>query len=402
MQSALKKAGGRGSAGRGHGYLRDGLVIAEVGLAFVLLIGAGLLLRAFVNLQHTPTGMAAENVLTMHLTIAPQDYKEPGSAARYYRSIADRIRRIPGVKAAGFIQFLPLQDWGWNGNFTIDGHPPLSASRQPLAELRYVTPDYFAAMGIPLIKGRDLSDRDTPDTPPVCLINETLARHYFPNEDPIGKHTDRGTVVGIVGNVRQVGVGQPPAAEFYFPISQQPVYGAALVVRAQMPPEAIVASVRAAVHDVNPNQALFIVKSMQHVISDSLSSMNLYAWLLGLFAALALILAIAGIYGVISYAVTARTQEFGIRLALGADPAQVLGLVLRHGFLLVTAGLVAGAAGALALTGLLKSLLFGITATDPATFAVVAAVLTLVALIACLVPALRATKVDPVIALRYE
>jgi len=403
VQKSLKEAGGRASVGRAHGRFRDALVVAEVGLAFVLLIGAGLLLRAFINLESTPTGIQAENVLTMHLTISQSEYSAPGAAARYYKSIEDRIRQIPAVSAAGFIQFLPLQDWGRNGGFVILDRPAPSPSHMPLVELRFVTPGYFEAMGIPILKGRNLNDHDTADAGQyVCLINDALARKYFPNEDPLGKGTNRGTIVGVVGNVRQTGLARPPEPEIYFAVSQHPQYGGTLVVSAAMAPETMVSAVRAAVREVNPNQALFAVKPMQRVISDSLASLNLYMWLLGLFAALALILAVAGIYGVISYAVTARTQEFGIRVALGADSSKVLGLVLRHGAVLVAFGLMLGVVGALALTGLLKRMLFGVTPSDPATFVAVGGLLAVVALIACLVPALRATKVDPVIALRCE
>jgi putative ABC transport system permease protein len=396
VQKGLKESGGHGSSGRGR--FRDGLVVAEVALAFVLLTGAGLLLRAFLHLQNTPTGLVSENVLTLHLSAAGD--------ARHYYQIEERVRRIPGVRAAGFIQYLPLQNAGWDAYFSVEGRPPEIRSRQPMAELRYVTPGYFRAFGIPLRKGRSLTDYDNSEAMRVVLINEALARQYFPNEDPVGKRTNRGTIVGVVGDVRQFGLDRPAAPEIYYPIaqnySQRSEYGMSLVVSGQVAPEALVSAIRAAIHEVNPNQAVFDIKTMQRVIADSLSNLNLYLWLIGLFAGLALLLAVAGVYGVISYAVTSRTHEFGIRVALGADTGRVLRLVLGHGAWLVGLGLALGVGGALALTRLLRTLLFGVTPTDPATFTAMAALLAVVAMLACLAPAYRATKVDPAIALRHE
>jgi len=268
--------------------------------------------------------------------------------------------------------------------------------------LRYVTPGYFPALGIALRRGRWFDDRDQPGTPNVALINESVARRYFPNEDPIGKSTNRGIIVGVVSDVHQVGLDQPVASEFYFPLAQQPVYGVSLVVSTLLPAEGMTPAVLDAIRKENPNQAVFNVKTMERVVSDSLSNLNLYLWLLGLFAALALVLSVAGIYGVISYAVTQRTREFGIRVALGARSGNVIGMVLGHGSLLIALGLAAGVGGALGLTRLLRTQLAGVTATDPATFAVVAILLGVVAMAACAVPARRALRVDPIVALRQE
>jgi putative ABC transport system permease protein len=402
VQNGLKEGSGRGSAGRGSSRIRDGLVVAEIALAFVLLMGAGLMLRAFLSLQSTQTGLHAENVVALRMSISESEYGAPGASGRYYQAIEDRVTQIPGVSAAGFIQLLPLQDWGWNGNFSIDGRPHEVAAREPLAEFRYITPGYFHALGIPILKGRDLTTHDNLEGPPVAVINDAFARQYFPGEDPVGKHTTRGTIVGVVGDVRQIGLDRPSAPEFYFPLAQDSILGVSLVVRGQIPPETLVSGIRDAIRQINPNQAVFGIKTMQRVVADSLADRNLYLWLLGLFAGLALALAVAGIYGVISYAVTARTQEFGIRLALGADAGRVLGLVLWHGVALVGLGLALGVAGAFGLTRLLKSLLVGVTPTDPATFAVVGVLLPAVALMACLIPARRAMRVDPIVALRYE
>jgi predicted permease len=397
IQTGLKQRRGR---------VRDGLVVAEIALAFVLLMGAGLLLRTFLHLQNIPTGIVANNVLTLHMTVWRPQLEIPGAYGRYVHQIEERVGQIPGVRAAGFIQFLPLQNSGWFGGFTILGRAPETDARMPRAELRYVSPGYFQALGIPIRRGRAFSDRDTNDAPRVILVNETLARRYFSNEDPVGQRTDRGIIVGVVGDVRQAGLDRPPAPEIYYTFAQNTAAssdpGVTLVVSSTIPPEALVSAVRAAIREVNPNQVIFNIKPMQRVIADSLADLNLYVWLIGLFAALALTLAAAGIYGVISYSVTKRTQEFGIRLALGADAKRLLRLVLSHGAGLAGLGLVVGAAGAFALTRLLKSLLVGVTPTDPATFAAVGILLAAVALIACLIPARRAMRVDPIVALRYE
>ena len=392
--SGMKEASGMS---RGRGRLRDGLVVAEIALAFVLLIGAGLLLRTFVRLQTTPTGLVAENVLTLHVS--------GHTTASRYHELEQQITQIPGVVAAGFIQFLPLQDWNWTSHFTIDGRPPETPAGQPVAELRYVTPGYFRAMGIPLRKGRGLTDHDTSDAPPVILINEALARRFFPNEDPIGRHTDRGTIAGVVGDVRQIGLGHAPAPEIYYPVAQnvaQTDSGLSLVVSAKLPPEKLVSAVRAAIHQVEPTQVVFNIKTMKRVIADSLSDVYLYLWLIGLFAALALVLAMAGIYGVVSYTASQRTHEMGIRVALGAAAADLFRMVLRRTLVLAGAGVMLGIAGALAVTRVLAKFLFDVKPTDPATFAAVAVLLGCVAILAGLIPARRASRVDAMEALRYE
>jgi predicted permease len=385
------KPGERGSAARGR--LRDGLVVAEVALAFVLLAGAGLLLRTFLNLQSTPTGLQAENVLTLHMVVAGADES---------RALEERVSQIPGVRAAGFISLLPLQNSNWNGRFTVTGRPGEGG-----AEFRYVTPGYFRTMGIPLLRGRGLSDRDTSAAPKVLLINEAFARQYFPNEDPVGQVlTGRGTIVGVVGDVRQARLDRPAVAEIYYPVAQNFAQirslGSTMLVSGHLPPESLVSAVRRAIREVNPKQAVFRVQTMEGVIADSLATQRLYLWLLGLFAALGTLLAAAGIYGVIAYLVTLRTQEFGIRMALGADAGRVLRLVMGRGGLLVSLGLAIGLGGAAALTRFLKTVLYGVTPTDPLTFGAMALLLAAAALSACLVPARRAARVDPAVALRSE
>jgi putative ABC transport system permease protein len=406
LQSAGSRSVGSGSAGWSGRRLRDGLVVAEIALSFVLLVSAGLLLRAFLRLQETPAGLVANNVLAARMTLLLRDYSAPGSYGRYVQELEDRLRRIPGVRAAGFIQYLPLQNWGWNAFFSIAGRPPQPQGQGPQSELRYVSPGYFDALRIPIRSGRLFTDRDTSDAPRVILINEALARRYFPNEDPLGRRTDRGIIVGVVGDVRTSRLDRPASPEIYYSFAQNTAAtsdaGVSLVVGTQSRPEALAKAVRDAIHQVNPHQVIYDVKTMERVIADSLADMSLYVWLIGLFAGLAVLLALSGVYGVVSYMVTARTREFGLRLALGAEEAQILRLVLGHGVWLVACGVLLGAAGTLAVARLLASLLRGVTSTDPATLAAAGVLLAAVSLAACLGPARRAMRVDPNIALKYE
>jgi putative ABC transport system permease protein len=406
VQSGLKEGRKRGSAGRGEGLLRDGLVVAEIALSFVLLMGAGLLLRTFLYLERTDPGMVTSNVLTLDMLLPPVRYPTSAAAARYYREMEDRVLRIPGVRSAGFINMLPLESWGSNSTFNIEGNAPRPPGHQPLAEFRFVSPGYFRTLGIPIRRGHDFSDRDH-----EVMINDAFARQYFPNENPAGKHVQvlahqPVTIAGVVGDVRQEGLDRPPAPEIYFPLEQCPfpvwLSAPAMVVSANIRGENLVSAVRAAIRGIDPTQVIFNVKTMDRVIADSLSDHSLYVWLIGLFAGLALILAAAGIYGVISYAVTARTHEFGIRLALGAAQGRILRQVLGHGAALAGLGLGFGIAGAFALTRLLARLLVGVTPNDPATFAAAGLLLAAVALAACMIPARRAMRVDPMVALRQE
>ncbi len=385
-------------------WLRDGLVIAEIALSFVLLVSAGLVLQAFLALQNTPAGLVSENVLTLQMTIILKDYSAPGSYGRYLHTLAERIKTVPGVRAAGFIQYLPLQNWGWSAFFSIAGRPQ-PAGRPREAELRYVSPDYFRTLGIPLRRGRFFTEADTSSSPLVIVVNEALARKYFGSDDPVGQRTDRGTIIGVVGDVRSSQLDRPAAPEIYYTFAQNTAAtsdaGVSLVVSALARPETLVRSVRDAIQQVNPLQVIFGVKTMDRVIAESFADVNLYLWLIGLFALIALVLAMAGVYGVISYVVSARTREFGIRLALGAPETHLLRLVLGRGSGLAIIGIVLGVGGSLA-AGRLLSVLRGVKPPDSATLAIVGLLLALVAVAACLVPAKRAMQVDPNVALRYE
>ena len=368
--------------------LRDTLVVVEIGLAFVLLVGAGLLLRTFLNLQRTNPGFQPENVLTLHVVL---------SGVRESMAIEERVAQIPGVRAAGLISLLPLQDSGWNAGFTIAGRREIHET-----ELRFVTPGYFRAMGIPLRRGREFSRHDLA-VPGSVLINEALARLYFAGEDPLGRPTDRGTIIGVVGDVRQTELSVAAKPEMYFAgFGQIRRLGSTLVVRGNGPPERLVGAIRAAIGEVSPGQALFRVATMEAVIGESVANQRLYAWLVGLFATMGALLAIAGVYGVIAYLVTVRTREFGIRMALGADTGRMVRLVMSRGAWLTALGLAIGMGGAVALTRVLRGVLYGVAATDSVTFGAVAALLAGAALCACLGPARRAARVDPAVALRCE
>jgi predicted permease len=400
------REGGRGGSAR-NTVFRSALVVTEFALALVLLTGAGLLMRSFLALSATKSGLQPEGVLTMSVSVPEEKYPKGSMWRQFYEPALDRIRALPGVQSAGMIQLLPLQNSGWNGDFTIDGRPPEQPGRKPTAEYREISPGYFQTMGIPILKGRDLSIEDSADAPHVVLINDTLAKRYFPGEDPIGRRIEWDgwrTITGVAGDVRQAGLNTLPLPELYFPAAQPPgsISGMTLVIRTRVLPSSVTHAAESAVRSVDSGQPVFGVKTMESVIDDSLSSQRLYLWLLTIFAGMALILASAGIYGVMSYLVTQRTREFGVRMALGANAGEILRTVMRQAVKLVAIGAGVGLAAAFLLTRLLTRFLYGVNPVDPATFAAVLALLATVALLASYLPARRATKVDPMVALRYE
>ncbi len=394
VQAVTKDSGGHATMGRTYGRIRDGLVVVEVALAFVLALGAAIVMREIIRLQHVETGMAIENVLALHLT--------PRAPASDYYAIEQRVAQLPGVQAAGFTQLVPLQNWGWDAAFQIRGRP---SEEWLTTGLRYVTPGYFRALGIPLLRGRALTEGDRADAPRVILVNDAFARRYFPGEEAVGRELNRGTIVGVVGDVRQAGLDRPAEPELYYPAAQNVAMasdiGMSLIVRTSAAPERVTETIRAAVRDLNPRLAIFNVKTMEQVVADSLWELNLYRWLIGLFAALAVVLAAIGLYGVISYNVTSRTREFAVRLALGSDPMGLARIVLTHGAWLTSAGLAAGVLGALAVRPVLATLSAGLGG-DAATYAAIAALLLAIALAACILPAIRVARVNPAAALRHD
>ena len=413
-QAALQESGGHNTMGRGARRLRDALVIAEVALAFALAVGASLLVRELIRLRGVDAGMDTSHVVTFHVGERPAWWGSNNGAAaaaaagREFYEIARRVSALPGVTAAGFIELLPLQNWGWTANtdsFRVRGSPV--PPPPPFGvELRYVTPGYFQALGISIRRGWGFTDRDTADQPHVILINETLARMYFGDRDPIGADTTRGTIVGVVGDVRQVNLDRSALPEIYYPVAQNYSQvldlGMTLVVRAAGAPDSLIAPVRALIRNVNPNQAVFNVKTMDEVVADSLADFRLYLWLMTAFAGLALALALVGTYGVLAYVTTSRMREFAVRVALGASGARLTGLVVRQGATLVGAGLVGGVAAALGATPVLSGLPVNIRPPDAVTLGMVALTVGLVAMGVCMLPASRAASADPMRALREE
>jgi len=398
VTGTIKGGAGLGGSSGFFRRFRDVLAATEVALAFVLVIGAGLLVREFLRLRSTDPGLVVRNVLTMHLM--------PNMGAPEIANLVPQIEALPGVRAAAFAQMLPMQSWGWTATFSIVGRPPYAPSDRPVIELRYITPRYFEALAIPIKKGRAFTDADTATAQRVIIVNETLARRYFGNTDPVGQLTDRGLVVGVAGDVRQAGLERATLPDVYYPIAQNMSQlrdlGMTLIISTRVPPAALGGPARDVIQRAYPHLAVFGVKTMEEVMADSLAETTLYTWLVGSFAVLALVLACAGIYGVMSYSVASRTREFGIRLALGQERASVQRLVLTHAAIVAAIGLAAGLGGAIAGARFLESFIVGASRLQIGLVLVAGILLASIALIASLVPARRAARVDPIVALREE
>jgi len=405
------KEGGRSGAGGGRHRLRSLLVVAEIALSLVLLVGAGLMMRSFMSLQHVNAGFNPDGVLTAYIALPGAKYRPAEKRAAFFTQLLERVRGISGVQSAGTNSGLPLGGNNWGRSLTVEGFPVLSVGEAPAINHCVISPDYFAAMGIPILKGRDFDERDTREAQKVTIIDERLAREYWSNEDPIGKRIRFGppednepwhTIVGVVREVKHDRLDASTRMSVYLPFAQMPIGGSSLAIRSAGRPENITGAVRAQLRELDPDLPLTQVRPMTEVVARSVWQPRLYTALFAVFAAVALILATVGIYGVMSYAVTQRTREIGLRMALGAERKDVLKLVVGHGVVITAIGIGAGLAAAVGLTRLMSSLLFGVTTTDPITFAAVSVVLAGVALGACFVPAMRAAKVDPMVALRYE
>jgi len=404
------KEGGRGSAaGPLHNRLRSLLVVSEVALSLVLLAGAGLMIRSFIRLENVSLGFNPDHVLTLELSLPESKYREGEQRKAKIQQIIDRFDVLPGVKSAAATTLLPLAGNNFNSAIEIEGEEINVAGHSPSTEVRAVTPQYFMTMGIPLERGRLITSQDTSTSPPVLLINQTLARRWLPHEDPIGRHAAlgwngfAGQIVGVVADTKEFGVDAEVREEVYIPYSQAPFWPTmALALRTASDPASLANAARAAILQVDPDQPVSKVRTMEQVVSASISQPHFRTLLLGLFAGLALLLAAIGIYSVVSYSVAQRTHEIGIRIAIGAGQGDVLKLVVGQSMLLVLAGVVSGTIAALALTRLVSSWLYEVRSTDPGTLVGVALLLVFVALLAAYIPARRAIRVDPMVALRHE
>lgn len=411
LNETLKESG-NASGGLRSRHLRSVLVITEVALSFILLICAGLMIRSFVKLLAVNTGFDQRQVLTLDLYLSPLKYAD-NQVGAFFTQALDKIKNLPGVTAVGFTSNLPLGGSDRSGSFYIEGQPAPVAGNIPKAHMRFASPDYFRALGIPIKAGRSFTDQDDEKAVPVAVISETMAKRYWPNEDPLGKRirvfTPPGvpeapwlTIVGVAGDVTHSALSAQPFAELYQNYAQSPLRLMTFVVHTNTEPLSLAPAVKSAVAELDRDQPFYNIKSMDQVVADSASLSRFAMVLLGIFAAVALVLAAVGIYGVMSYSVSQRTHEIGIRMALGASPPKILKLVVEQGMKLVLIGELIGLVAAFALTRVLTGFLYGVGSADPVTFAGVMLLLFAVALAACYFPARRATRVDPLNALRYE
>jgi putative ABC transport system permease protein len=408
LASALRE-GGRGNAlGFRRNRLRSALVVGEVALALVLLSGAGLLMRSFYQLQSIEPGFDSRGVLTFRTNLPGSKYKTDEQQAAFYTRALDRIRALPGVSVAGGAQIFPLAGDDYILSFVQIGKPPVPVGNQPSAAYYAATPGYFSALRIPIKRGRDFDERDTSSAPPVAIISEGMARQFYANEDPIGQHIQVGNgskaaeIVGIAGDVRDQTLEVKGRATVYEPAAQVPFGSMYFAVRTKNEPEILISGIRNAIHSLDPELPVDAIGTVDALVSTSLSQRRFAMVLMAVFASLALVLAMVGIYGVISYAVTQATKEIGIRMALGAQRASVVRMVVGYASLLVTSGLAIGIAASLGVGRMIASQLFEVKPTDPGTYAAVALTLLATGLLSCAIPAFRATRVDPLVALRDE
>lgn len=405
------KEGGRSAAAATKHWVRSVLVVAEIALALAVLVGAGLLVKSFMRVQEVNPGFNPQGLLTMSVSLPDFKYGEAPQRANFYKQLIHDVSALPGVQSAGAVSVLPLSGQGSSGSFRIEGRDVPRGQSPPHGARWAATPDYFKTMGIPIIRGRYFEERDTADGKQVVIIDQALAAKYWPNEDPLGKRmVFEGTrdnpnwreIVGIVGHVKHTDLEGESRAQYYIPHQQRAQPGMTVVVRTTGDPNALASAARNAVRNLDKELPVFRVRTMDQFVADAMAQRRFALLLIGIFAGLALLLAAIGLYGVMAYSVTQRTHELGLRMALGAQAGDVLKLVVKQGMLLAGIGLGIGIVGAFFLSRLMKTLLFNVSATDPVIFTAIAATLAAVALVACFFPARRATKVDPMVALRYE
>jgi predicted permease len=418
LNEALKQGQSRGNSDSSGSNTRGLLVVSEVALSLVLLIGAGLMMRSLLRLSSVQPGFDPNNVLTARLTVPGTKFSSPAAQISFYDQVLRQVRATPGVESAGLIDSLPIDDGGSHQPVAVEGQPVVPMADQPEVDVRMISPGYLHAMRVPVLRGRDLNDADLAGRPPVVFISESMAKRFWPNENPIGKHITLTffpgvvrEVAGVVGDVKQDSLDQTrPVETLYWPLSQLTVppletwrsFGMSLAVRTSAEPSSAISSVTSAVHQVDPETPVVSVVTMEGLISASLSPQRFNVLLLGAFAGLALVLAAVGIYSVLAYSVRRRLREIGIRMALGATPSDVLQMVVADGMKPIVLGVALGLAAAFALSRVVSSLIYGVRATDPLTFASVALLLIAVGLFATILPAYRATSVEPVLTLREE
>ncbi len=403
------KDGGRGSADGAHrGKFRNALVVAEMAIALILICGAGLLLQSFSKIMNVNPGFSPANVMTLFINLPPNHYGQPDAQKQFYRQLDERVGTIPGVESVGFSSYLPLGGPVRMVYFCAEGAVCQGIGKDPLIALRQVTPGYFDALRTPLLRGRVFTARDRDSSPPVAVVNQSVADRYWPGQDPISKHIANSRdmvqreVIGVVANVKFSSLEAQSSEEMYFPMDQVAAPFATLIVRSQSNPESVVAAVRAKMAELDSTLSFSNASSMDTVVEQSVAQPRMLSEFVGVFAIFALLLSAIGIYGVMAYSVAARSQEMGIRMSLGANPSDILKLVVRQGMRLALVGVGIGLAASLALNRLISGLLFNVSSSNPATFAIAAATLSITALAACYIPAHRATKVDPMRVLRHE
>jgi predicted permease len=409
VAASLKEGGGHSMLGRGNQRMRNLLIVAQVAVSFLLLIGAGLMLRSFLKLQQVDPGFQPENVLTMRIGLNFTKYNTGDKQQAFFEQLLEKIQAQPDVKSAAVTMVFPLNgSQPMTGGFLMEGQPLLPGQTLPLADMRVISPEYFEALHIPILRGRAFVHGDRSGSTPVAIVNHTAVRHLWGGQDPVGKRisTDEGhtwiQIVGVVGDVKQYGLDRDPSDEVYFSLAQTPLLDGDVVVKTAVEPMSVARKIIELLYEVDPNQPVARVQSLEQVRAESVAAPRLTANLIGLFALLALVIAATGIGGVMALAVSQRRHEIGVRMAIGARPGEILRMVLGQGMALALAGAALGLIGALVLTHLLQKLLFEVGPADPLTYAGVAAVLGVAAVIACYVPARRAARVDPMLALRID
>lgn len=411
LNDALKKSAGRNQGGFQRGGLRNPLIVSEVAVALLLSVGAGLMIKSFMRLQQVSPGFEPNNLLTMNIALPRQKYREPQQANAFFDQLAERIKTLPGVKSVGGADPLPFSNSNASTGFVVEGAPAVALADRPDVGERAVTPAYFETMGIPILKGRSFTAQDRDNTPHVIIVNEALASRYWPNQDVIGKRLgfeedpskqSWREIVGVVGNVKHQGLEAEAKPEVFFPYQQLPRNFMSVVVRTSSDPMSMIPAIRGQVFNLDKDQPAFDIMTMDQRLAKSVATSRFVMLLLGAFSVLALGLAALGLYGAMAYLVSQRTQEIGLRMALGARRIDVFKLVVGKGMRLAIIGTAIGLVASLALTRVMGTLLFEVTPTDALTFVIVSVVLLIVALLACYIPARRATNVDPLTSLRYE